>query len=556
MTATPLWFGPEERPLFGWAHQPPDGRANAAVVLCPPLARELTCTHYTYRLLAEALAEAGMLAIRFDYDGTGDSAGSDRDPGRVEAWLGSISEAIALARRCGAPDVSLVGMRVGALLAAVSAARLGGIDSLVLWDAVASGRAFVREQSALQRLRSDLKALGEGQVELPGFIYSAETVADLGALRVPQASEPPRRVLMLSRGDRRPARELTERLGVDPELGEAVGQDRLLELEPLYHEVPAESSATIVEWLRPGGTPARAGLSVPECDVATLDADGIRLTERSVWLSDVAMFGVLTEPEKPLEAPSIMLLNAGNDWHVGPNRLWVDVARRWAAMGFRCLRFDQSGLGDSATRPGTRPHVVRLPEAFEDVREAQEALEPADPTNVIMVGLCSGGYQALENALVRPARGVYAINPILHFTPPELAWGPMDPRRRICFPSTSLVSVYRRLPLLAPLRRRLRGIAWRAVRLMHRDRDPSSWLDQLRANQVRVLVVGGENETRPFGSSSGREGAELIEIDVVPGLDHALMPAWHRDAVIERMTEHLVKHFAPAAAPRAERESA
>src|ERR1700728_2476490 len=107
MTATPLWFGPPARPLFGWVHLPQDNQARGAVVLCPPLARELTSTQVTFRLLAERLADAGLLAVRFDYEGTGDSAGGDRDPGRAESWLASIAHAVELARSAGGETVSL-----------------------------------------------------------------------------------------------------------------------------------------------------------------------------------------------------------------------------------------------------------------------------------------------------------------------------------------------------------------------------------------------------------------------------------------------------------------
>ena len=109
MTATPLWFGPSERPLFGWVHVPDDGRARGAVVLCPPLARELVSTQSCYRLLAEALAGVGLLAIRFDYDGTGDSAGAQTDEARVSAWSTSTRTAIELVRAAGAPVVVAVG---------------------------------------------------------------------------------------------------------------------------------------------------------------------------------------------------------------------------------------------------------------------------------------------------------------------------------------------------------------------------------------------------------------------------------------------------------------
>src|SRR3984957_6689181 len=85
-TATPLWFGPDKRPLFGWVHAPTDGMARGAAVLCPPLFLEQDIAYYSFRRLAEELAARGVLAVRFDYDGTGDSAGGAEDPGRVRAW--------------------------------------------------------------------------------------------------------------------------------------------------------------------------------------------------------------------------------------------------------------------------------------------------------------------------------------------------------------------------------------------------------------------------------------------------------------------------------------
>lgn len=92
--------------------------------------------------------------------------------------------------------------------------------------------------------------------------------------------------------------------------------------------------------------------------------------------------------------------------------------------------------------------------------------------------------------------------------------------------------------------------------MLHRERDPSSWLDQLRSGRVRVLVIGGEDETRPFGPATGPNDAEPIEIHLVPGLDHGLMPAWHRDEVVQRMTDHLQRHFLPASAAVPDHDSA
>jgi len=552
MTAVPTWFGTADRPLFGWVHVPKDNRAAGAVVLCPPVARELAATQICYRQLAEDLSAAGMLAIRFDYDGTGDSTGVHLDPNRVDSWLSSIEHAIDLAKSCGAESISLIGMRVGALLAAVAAARLGSIDAVVLWDPCESGRAFVRHEAALLRLLSDDDHGSVDGIELPGCVFSAETVSDLGSLAVPADGTRPSRVLLLTRPDRPPATKLTNALGTEPDLAAARGQELLLEVEPGARKTPHDVVEHIVSWLRTGNPASPRAVRVSAQDTARVPFEGGRLTERAIRLGPAGLFAIATEPDAPTRAPTVLMLNAGPDWHVGPNRLWVDLSRRWAAAGFRCVRLDESGLGDSPARPGKPANLVRSPDAFDDVREARFAVEPDDPTNVVLVGLCSGGYQALEDALVLPTRAIYAINPVLHFAPPELATGAIDPRRRICWPLSGLASTYRSW-LAEPVRRRLRKVLWRSIHLLNRDRsrDAATWLDQLRIDGVEVLVVCGQEEARPFGTAPAETtgtavGHDSIRLDVIEGLDGALMPAWQRAEVSRCLTDHLLGHFVPA----------
>src|SRR5438270_2246619 len=108
MTATPLWFGPDGRELFAWLHVPDSGTARAGVVLCPPVGYEYAATHRTFRTLAERLEQHGIAALRLDYDGTGDSAGSDTDAGRVAAWTASVDAALDALRAAGAPALGVV----------------------------------------------------------------------------------------------------------------------------------------------------------------------------------------------------------------------------------------------------------------------------------------------------------------------------------------------------------------------------------------------------------------------------------------------------------------
>ena len=64
------------------------------------------------------------------------------------------------------------------------------------------------------------------------------------------------------------------------------------------------------------------------------------------------LVGVLTEvPDDLGTGPTAILLNVANQHHIGPNRLWVELARQWASDGIRALRVDLSGLGTA--RVGT-----------------------------------------------------------------------------------------------------------------------------------------------------------------------------------------------------------
>jgi alpha-beta hydrolase superfamily lysophospholipase len=557
------WFGPADRPLFGWLHAPPDGQARGAVILCAPLAREHTSAHYTYRLLAESLARSGLLAVRFDYDGTGDSAGADEDPGRVEAWLSSIGHAVDLARASGAQSVSIVGMRMGALLAAAWAARSGGVESLVLWDPCVSGRAFVKEQRALQRLRTDApSSVADGAAELPGFVLRADTVADLAALEVGPGTGPVAgHVLLCTREDRLPAAQFLELLGCPDEARlRADGQAELLDVEPLYHEVPAETLEQISQWLSEVHSgPARPVSIAPQTDARWSSGGGVNVTERLVALGPVGLFGIETTAQDSTDRPTVLFLNSGNDWHVGPNRLWVTLSRRWAQAGYRCVRFDESGLGDSPVHPGQSRHTIWAPQAFDDVAAVAAAVSPQDPADVVLAGLCSGAYQALESALWCAPRGVLAVNPVLRFDPPELAVGSLDPRRKICRPTNPLVSSYRALAFPA-LRRRLGALAWRLANAANRARSPRHWLAQLVAEGVDTYCICGEDEARPLTEGTGLETLQAssdscLQVDVVVGLDHALMAADQRALVADRLTEHLFERFGAGPASPAQRSA-
>lgn len=495
--ATQVWFGPAERPLYGWLTVPSDGRARGAVVLCPPMAEEGRLAHQTIRQLAEKLTAAGLIAFRFDYDGTGDSAGGFTDPDRLQAWRHSVELARAYVAGLGF-EPAVAGMRLGATLAAADAAR-SPVPALVLWDPCATGRAYLREAEALY-LASGVGAPAEGEPYrlTTGFRFSADTATELGGLaltKLTSPSESAQQVLVLTREDRPlPDRAVAHLSGANVTWREARGQDALLGAYPTT--TPYETIAEIADWLGRvfAAEPARTVDPQPERPALVPVGSGI-VRERSVRLGDAALYGVVSESAQDSAgggpAPWIVILPTGNEHHTGPGRLWVDAAREWALAGRRVLRMDPSRIGDSPTRPGLEPGQSFGPEAIDDMRSVVRELT-ADGSPVAMLGLCSGAYVALEAAQWDHVDAVLAINPGLTMFMATRGTSLYSNRRR---------AGYAPLPVLGRLAHRNRDLAgglWRIYRQFAFWRAPFRALRSVVRRGTRLQVLVGPQDDYQF----------------------------------------------------------
>jgi pimeloyl-ACP methyl ester carboxylesterase len=118
------------------------------VVICNPFGQEYLRAHRSLLQLADRLGAAGFHVLRFDYFGCGDSAGEE-DEGRLERWVRDAALAVEEIEALSAvPKVALVGLRLGATLAARLATRQPGVEHLVLWDPVLDGRDYLEELTA------------------------------------------------------------------------------------------------------------------------------------------------------------------------------------------------------------------------------------------------------------------------------------------------------------------------------------------------------------------------------------------------------------------------
>lgn len=207
----PFYFGGEDRKLFGCFHEPAQkGVAKCAVLICQPLGHEYVNSHRALRQLAVRLADAGIPALRFDYYGCGDSSG-EVEQGSITRWLEDISTAVAELRgRSGVFEVCVVGLRMGATLAALAGSRLERFQRLVLWEPVVIGKCHLQELMSLHnemlRFRPKPKPPKRSQahLELLGFPLSRLLNAQMEELNLCRMTEKPaKRVLIMrtSQGD-------------------------------------------------------------------------------------------------------------------------------------------------------------------------------------------------------------------------------------------------------------------------------------------------------------------------------------------------------------------
>lgn len=181
----PFFFGSSDRALYG-VYNPPKarGRTQSGVVLCAPFGMEYMRSHRAFRQLTSLLNREGHHVLRFDYFGTGDSAGSGEE-GSVEQWSRDVDTAIDELRDTTSLDrVSLVGLRFGGLLAAGVAARRKDLDRVVLWDPVVRGEQYVREMLVSEGALSANGAGGpisavKGTVGIAGFPLTERLRAEM-----------------------------------------------------------------------------------------------------------------------------------------------------------------------------------------------------------------------------------------------------------------------------------------------------------------------------------------------------------------------------------------
>ena len=121
-----------------------------------------------------------MHVLRFDYLGTGDSAGEVCDV-VLEDWLENICQAVdELKETTGLRTIGLVGLRFGSALAALAAQTRSDVDRLVLWDPIADGHEYLDTLATWRDAGADGRTVvRDNRLEVEGDTYAAALTAGI-----------------------------------------------------------------------------------------------------------------------------------------------------------------------------------------------------------------------------------------------------------------------------------------------------------------------------------------------------------------------------------------
>ena len=217
-------------------YHPPAAAPRGSVVYLHPFAEEMNKSRRMAALQSRMLAAHGIAVLQIDLFGCGDSSGDFGDAS-WEIWQQDVVRGMQWLRQRGGTNVTLWGLRLGALLA-LDAARLcdPAPDGFVLWQPVLNGATLLTQflrlrlasemlsggssKTGVQELRASLAA--GAVVEIAGYVLPPQLAAALDSLRL-------------------------------SDLGPAAGVVRWLEVVPeAGHALPPGAQRVVDSWMRSG----------------------------------------------------------------------------------------------------------------------------------------------------------------------------------------------------------------------------------------------------------------------------------------------------------------
>ena len=286
-----------------------------------------------------------------------------------------------------------------------------------------------------------------------------------------------------------------------------------------------------------------------------------------------SLIGILSTPDGAQatgdsDRPAVIVANSGILHRVGACRVHVKLARRLAEEGYPVLRFDFSGIGDSAVR---RDDLAFEESAVVELQEAMNYLTSATGAKkFVVMGLCSGADMAFSVAEVDTrVVGLAVFDPWAYRTP-AYYWKHYGPR---VFKLSSWTNAWKvrygkdaaasnDFPKMQAVEDSDMELPT-YVREFPPRAESADLLKRLidRGTEICAVFTGGQSE---FYNYEGQfedafkdvpMGGQLLEL-YWPGADHIFTGLGHQKLLVDTMSSWMADHWKTDAVPAAEPSAA
>ncbi len=375
------------------------------LLFTPPFEEEMNRCRAMVSMQARALAKRGFGTLVLDPYGTGDSGGEYADA-TWEGWRDDLNSGIGWLNRHGHGCRAIWGIRLGALMAACIAQDHPGIEHLLFWQPVLSGKTYFTQFLRL-RIAAEIGQAGgvKSTDELRALFASGDHV-DVSGYRVTPALATALERLKMPTPEQLQARDMTW-FEVVPSAEATVPRSSIKAVEDSRNAGGRVDFSTVVG---PPFWQVHEREIAPELVTATCEAldrwgdwkntrASTGPTALAVTGSDSAEYPVVV----PCESEELMgvvhrsgsgrsntrgvviVVAGGPQYRAGAHRQFVNLARKLARTGYPVLRFDLRGMGDSSgVHLGYRHSEPDIRAAIDVLMDSQPQLQ-----DVVLFGECS-----------------------------------------------------------------------------------------------------------------------------------------------------------------------
>ena len=381
--------------LYSVLYAPRKNRLGRGVVLAHSVGHEYTRGYRNLQQLAIQLCSAGFDVLRFDYAGTGNSTG-DCGVFTVETMRQNLVDARNhLLARTDVDSVDVVGLRLGAAIAATTPHNL--FSNVLLWDPVCDGQGFLH---CLDRLHDGqlgeltrYNVLRHRHPEIDqayGHAISFEKRASIANLTLSSnenSLRPGQTHFVLTSGESLPSPLQNQNVH---EVSDVIAWDDDRYLESAFS---SPESFQVIQKILLADDDAPTNDQVENHNAPpTPDHREVAIT----FGQYEHLSGVWNSGGTQLHSTAVIFLTAGMLHHAGPFRLHARLASKLGEHSVSSLRFDLSGIGESLA---VGSQTLSIDRAADEVRQAMDWIETHhNIRRFVLFGLCSGADDALHVA--------------------------------------------------------------------------------------------------------------------------------------------------------------